>query len=282
MTAAAQFLLRARQAEGLARGSPMMAPPMTPLDVETDEVLAFVTAALPPPPSSVLEVGCGDGRLAARLADRGWNITGLDVDPEAVGATRARGVSVHGGDFLSFRGGPFDALLFTRSFHHIAPLADAVTQARALLVPGGTLVLDEFAHDEIDRFTAAWFFDVGSAVGDPETSGPGRHHHAHGDHQHAHGEPPRDPLERWRWHHHHEPRLHGGAEMIEALSRTFELSPVQRLPYLHRYFSDRLPPDDNGSRRFTQIREREAERIEQGVLVPIGLRLVGRRGARDA
>jgi SAM-dependent methyltransferase len=245
---------------------------MNPLDVETDEVLAFVAAALPPPPSTVLEVGCGDGRLAARLLERGWNVTALDVDAEAVAATRARGVSVVQGDFLSFHARPFDAVLFTRSFHHIAPLADAVAGARDLLLAGGTVLLDEFVHDEIDRFTAAWFFDVGAALAVDERS----HQRAHG-HDTGHRDPPHDPLELWRWRLHHEPALHGGAAMIEALDQAFELSRPARLPYLHRYYAERLSPDDHGSRLFKRLREREAERIEQGILRPLGLRLVGRR-----
>lgn len=41
---------------------------------------------------ATLDVGCGPGRLAARLAERGERVLGIDVVPEAVGQTRARGV----------------------------------------------------------------------------------------------------------------------------------------------------------------------------------------------
>lgn len=42
---------------------------------------------------TTLDVGCGPGRLSARLAERGTRVLGIDVVPEAVDQTRARGVA---------------------------------------------------------------------------------------------------------------------------------------------------------------------------------------------
>jgi len=194
-----------------------------------------------------------------------------------VSAARGRGVSAERCDFLSYGGGPFDALLFTRSFHHIWPLGEAVTHARELLAPGGTLVLDEFAHDESDRFTAAWFFDLYSALETAGAIAPDERRHAHGHrHRHDHGEPPRDALERWKWRHAHDPPLHGAKQMMDALGTAFGLSRVERLPYLHRYFSDRVADSERGAKLFAQLRALETERVEQGVLVAVGLRIVAR------
>lgn len=41
---------------------------------------------------ATLDVGCGPGRLAARLVERGSRVLGIDVVPEAVRQARARGV----------------------------------------------------------------------------------------------------------------------------------------------------------------------------------------------
>ena len=41
---------------------------------------------LPPPPARTLELGCGEGRVARDLADRGYAVTGLDVAPSLVAA----------------------------------------------------------------------------------------------------------------------------------------------------------------------------------------------------
>jgi hypothetical protein len=62
--------------------------------------------------------------------------------------------------------------------------------------------------------------------------------------------------------------------MISALRAAFDLRAPERLPYLHRYFSDRVEPSDAGTRVFLRIRELERLRSGQGLLVPIGLRLV--------
>lgn len=62
--------------------------------------------------------------------------------------------------------------------------------------------------------------------------------------------------------------------MISALGEAFELREQERCPYLHRYFSDRVDPGDAGTRLFLRARELELLRIAQGLLVPIGLRLV--------
>jgi SAM-dependent methyltransferase len=259
---------------------------MEPLELETAEVLAFVTGAVPPG-ATVLEVGSGDGRLAARLGAMGLRVKAVDVDAEAVEAATARGVDARCADFFAVRGEHFAALLFTRSFHHIAPLGAAVAHARTLLAPGGTMVFDEFAHDEMDLASAAWFWDVVGLLDEarllsPEATGHGHgpdHHRGrhHGHHHHDdEGDLPTHPLERWRERVLHDPPLHGGRAMVDALSAVLDVYRVERVPYLYRYLSRRLPPDDTGARIFERVRQMEAQRIALGLLVPIGLRLVGR------
>ena len=52
-----------------------------------------------PPGSRVLDLGCGDGSLGARLAaERGCEVTGLDLDPTAVEIARARGLDARVAD----------------------------------------------------------------------------------------------------------------------------------------------------------------------------------------
>ncbi len=259
---------------------------MTPLELDTDDVLAFVVAALPPSPATVLEVGAGDGRLAAKLVERGHVVTAIDLDADAVAAARARGVDARRADVLSFEGGPFDAVLYTRSFHHVWPLEDAVARSRALVAAGGVLVLDELAHDAIDLPSAAWFYDVQALLEEtgalaPDERGQHRHaghHHPHAHHGHPQASAPRNPLERWRDRHGdaHEHPLHGGQAMLEALASAFELTPVERGPYLYRYLAERLAPDAHGGRLFHKVRALEQARLDLGLLVPVGRRIVAR------
>ncbi|RPH66755.1 MAG: class I SAM-dependent methyltransferase [Myxococcaceae bacterium] len=247
------------------------------IEAEVDEVQAWVGRLLPGGGRGlrVLEVGCGPGVLAERLLRNGVELTAIDVSEEQVEEARARGVPAIVSDFLAFEAAPFDAVLFTRSLHHIVPLEAGIAKIRSLVRPGGLLVADEFAHEEIDAATAAWFWDLQAVLEScgalaPDT--PRRHNHHHGHHHE--GPPPADPVERWRERHVHEPPLHAAATMISGLGTAFDLRAPERGPYLHRYFSDRLGPGDGGTRLFLQIRELERLRLSQRLLVPIGLRLV--------
>ena len=132
-----------------------------------EHTLRFLDRVLPQR-SRVLEVGCGRGALAARLQARGLEVTALDVSPEAVAAARALGVHAVAGDFLEFVAEPFDAVLFSRSLHHIASLPRAVDRAHALLGPGGLVIAEEFAVERMDRQTARYSF---RHARDPESLG---------------------------------------------------------------------------------------------------------------
>jgi len=254
------------------------------IEAEVDEVQAWLMRVLPDGGKGlrVLEVGCGPGVLAGRLLRDGVDLTAIDASEAQVAEARARGVPAIVSDFLAFDSPPFDAVLFTRSLHHIAPLDAGIEKIRALVRPGGLVVADEFAHDEIDAVTAAWFWDLQAVL---ESCGalapdvPRWHHghggpHGHGGHHRKDGPPPADPVERWRERHVHEPPLHGARTLIRAMETAFELRAQERLPYLHRYFSDRVDPGDAGTRLFLRIRDLEVQRIGQRLLLPIGLRVV--------
>ena len=114
---------------------------------------AFVCAALSLEPGDrVLDLGCGTGRHAVALAERGLTVTGLDLSPALLAHAREtaaeRGVEVtwlerdmRDLDDL----GPFDAVvsLFT-AFGLIGEAGDqeVLHQVRAALRPGGQLLLD--------------------------------------------------------------------------------------------------------------------------------------------
>src|SRR5688572_5426706 len=112
-----------------------------PLGLPTQETLRFVReAALAG--ARVLEVGCGDGAVAAELARAGCRVIGVDESPDAVAAARDRGVDARHAQWPDFRSEPQDVVFFGRSLHHVADLDRAVARAAELLAAGGRVVVE--------------------------------------------------------------------------------------------------------------------------------------------
>jgi SAM-dependent methyltransferase len=123
------------------------------------DILEFVTAQLPAAPARVLEVGCGNGRLARALDDLGYQV--VAIDPAAPEGAIFRAVSLH-----EFAGpGRFDAVVASRSLHHIHDLAGGLAKLHRLLAPGGPLIVVEHAFERLDEPTAAWYLEKRRAKG---------------------------------------------------------------------------------------------------------------------
>ncbi|GAB6042976.1 class I SAM-dependent methyltransferase [Endothiovibrio diazotrophicus] len=92
---------------------------------------------------ALLEVGAGDGSALRRMARLGWQVEGVDFDPAAVAAARAKGVDVRLGDLAAqdYEEGRFDALTMVHVIEHVPDPWALLTEARRVLRPGGRLVL---------------------------------------------------------------------------------------------------------------------------------------------
>ena len=117
------------------------------------DLLKFVTAQLPPAPVRVLEVGCGDGRLARALDELGYGV--VAIDPAAPKGAIFQAVSIE--EFAD--SAPFDAVVASRSLHHIHDLSGGLSKLQRMLVPGGRLVVVEHAFDRLDERTAGWYLE---------------------------------------------------------------------------------------------------------------------------
>jgi SAM-dependent methyltransferase len=229
----------------------------------TAQTAAFVAAHVPLRGARVLEVGCGDGDLAACLAARGAEVVGVDVSADAVRRARARGVDARHADFLAFRDAPFDAVLCTRSLHHIHDLDAAVERAFALLRPGGTLLLDEFDLAAVDAPSLRWYFDLRFLVRDVAGGAGGALIED-------------DVLGAWRDEHAHEPPLHEGAAMIAAVERRFGRARIERGPYYWISICSAPTPIPLPPGMAEAIWRLETLRIRQGSLRANGLRVLAR------
>jgi trans-aconitate methyltransferase len=97
----------------------------------------------PQPGERILDIGCGDGALTARIAQRGGSVVAIDNSTSMVEAARARGIDARLGSATSLEfAGEFDAV-FSNAVLHWVPDADTVLRgvARALK-PGGRFVAE--------------------------------------------------------------------------------------------------------------------------------------------
>lgn len=128
--------------------------------VATAYTLDFVLGNLPENAHDILEVGGGEGELAAALAKRGLGVVALDANDELVAAAQARGVDARLGEWPVLMEQRFDAVLFTRSLHHIHPLNEAVAAARDALRPGGRIIVEDFRAEGGTARNRAWFAGI--------------------------------------------------------------------------------------------------------------------------
>src|SRR2546430_6145153 len=96
---------------------------------ETRYTYDFIKRFLSSEHSCILEVGCGTGELAARLSKDGYSVVAIDSGGASIAAARQLGVDARVVTWPDFASGQFDAVLFTRSLHHIHALDVSIRQA---------------------------------------------------------------------------------------------------------------------------------------------------------
>ena len=120
-------------------------PHLLPVEAWVDEADSSDEALLRHCTDPTLDVGCGPGRMAQALVLRGLRVLGVDVVPEAVQQTRARGVAALRRDvFQTLPGeGRWACVLLADGNIGIGgdPMA-LLRRVRGLLRPGGRAVVD--------------------------------------------------------------------------------------------------------------------------------------------
>ena len=104
----------------------------------------LILRAVPPGCARALDVGCGRGLLARKLAQRCDQVIAIDADPAtlALAASSSPGVSFIEGDAMTypFARNSFDFIAVVATLHHL-PLIAALERFRELLKPGGVLAV---------------------------------------------------------------------------------------------------------------------------------------------
>ena len=107
-------------------------------------------------PRDVLEVGCGWGESAARIASElGARVVAVDLSPRMVELARARGLDARLGDVrrLELADASFDVAVANWMLYHVPDLDAALAELARVLRPGGRLVA---ATNGIDHLGELW------------------------------------------------------------------------------------------------------------------------------
>ncbi len=107
--------------------------------------------------AEALEVGCGTGAFARRLAERADHVLALDLSPEMIRVARERSGAHANLDFeladvmsLDLPANRFNCIATIATLHHL-PFEPVLLRLRDALAPGGTLaVLDLRPLDAVD------------------------------------------------------------------------------------------------------------------------------------
>jgi SAM-dependent methyltransferase len=240
--------------------------PHQPVDIATRETLEFVTSHLPRG-ATILEVGCGDGRVASQLLNCGYRVTGLDSKSDMIVKARTRGVPTVIALWPKFDSKvAFDAIAFTRSLHHITPLSEAIVRARDLLSPAGLLLIEDFAPDEVNEATVHWFVKVlrseqakaliNLVAGQLATELLSA----------------ANVMQTWRQNRGHD--LHSFTAMNEAIDGRFLIREDHSVPYFYRYLIPVLPNTRAAASFVDEVFHQEEFLSQRGEIVALGRRII--------
>ncbi len=107
--------------------------------------LEIVSAELPrlSVPGNAVDIGAAAGGGSRVLAEHGWQVTAIDLNPDAVALARAHGVEAYQGDarYLPLPPCEYDLALALDVLEHIEEDARAAAEITRVLKPGGTALV---------------------------------------------------------------------------------------------------------------------------------------------
>jgi SAM-dependent methyltransferase len=140
-----------RLAEQAAASEPLFFTPEGPLPrsaVVAEWIRASLEQAHLPPPTSLLEIGCGEGSLLERLSTL-WptaRAAGLDMSPDAVALAVARGLEVRVGGYEDAHGS-WSLIVSFAVLEHVPSPRHFLQRLGAALSPDGAMVVAQPNQD---------------------------------------------------------------------------------------------------------------------------------------
>jgi len=132
---------------------------------ETDGILPYIEKYMPKP-ATLLESGCGLGRYVKYLSDRGWDVTGLEINGDAVEMVKKQWpeLKVVEGDAANspFKANTFDGIISLGVIEHwtdgpSAPIKDIYRT----LKPGGVALITTPCVNTVRKFKKlTWWYEL--------------------------------------------------------------------------------------------------------------------------
>ena len=104
-------------------------------------------------PGRMLDLGCGDGTVLWLARADGWDVEGVELNPEhAAMVQRTHGFPVTASDLDGYQGTPgaWDVVVLTHVLEHVRDPVNVLGKIRSLLRPGGVGVLEFPNIDAVD------------------------------------------------------------------------------------------------------------------------------------
>lgn len=105
----------------------------------------------------ILDLGCGDGQLTARIAEVGAVVTGVDASHAMVEAARSRGLRADhaSAELLPYQDQTFDAVFSNAALHWVRDQNAMMREVKRVLRPGGRFVAEMGGHGNIAAISVA-------------------------------------------------------------------------------------------------------------------------------
>jgi SAM-dependent methyltransferase len=203
-----------------------------------------VRSNLPPPPATIVELGCGrNGGFVPALIDSGYEALGIDpVAPDGSGYVQ---IEFERSDLPT----QLNGVVACTSLHHVGDPAKVLDKIAAALVTGGNVVVVEWDWERFDEATARWCFE---RLEEPAADGWLRRHR---DGWEASAEAWDDYLHGWATEH----GIHSGARLLGELDQRFRRVMCDRGPY---FFPDLAQTTEADELEAIKAREVQATRID--------------------
>jgi len=125
----------------------------------------FILRHIPRSCQNVLEIGCGTGSLARRLAERAQKVLGLDLSSEMIRVARSHSAGFQNVEFLQadamswdFPASHFDCIVTVATLHHLQ-LREVLMKIKESIKREGVVIIVDLFEPVRDLFTPAGLKD---------------------------------------------------------------------------------------------------------------------------